>query len=188
MECANQLRDDVEVDCVDHQRFGLVLSVDRRKGRLDLISSGVLRSAANSSLAAECRTWMDRPGGLGGRCDGSQWMGMVAGLRAGDRLRRAGCRCLRDRCASAARPPGAISFPVTPQGYWNLAQGSRQRTRVRGLYAAAARVPRMPGFPAVLAVSFLAFGESPIAARLLLAVIGDARLLPGVRAGTAFVR
>lgn len=58
-------------------------------------------------------------------------------------------------------------------GYWELA-----RTMVAGKPFAYAdpprRVHRMPGFPAVLALSMKVFGESRLAARVLLAVFGTA--------------
>lgn len=59
------------------------------------------------------------------------------------------------------------------EGYWELA-----RTIVAGQPYAFAdpprRVHRMPGFPAVLALSMKLFGESPFAARCLLACVGTA--------------
>ena len=59
------------------------------------------------------------------------------------------------------------------EGYWQLA-----RKIVAGEDFSFAdpprRVHRMPGFPAVLALSMKLFGETPLAARCLLAVIGTA--------------
>ncbi len=59
------------------------------------------------------------------------------------------------------------------EGYWQLAQ----RIAAGKDFSFAdppRRVHRMPGFPAVLALSMKLFGESPLAARCLLAVIGTA--------------
>lgn len=59
------------------------------------------------------------------------------------------------------------------EGYWELA-----RTIVAGKPFSFAdpprRVHRMPGFPAVLALSMKLFGDSRLAARILLAVLGTA--------------
>ena len=59
------------------------------------------------------------------------------------------------------------------EGYWQLA-----RKMVAGQPFEFAEPPRqvhrMPGFPAVLALSMKLFGESPLAARCLLAMIGTA--------------
>ena len=59
------------------------------------------------------------------------------------------------------------------EGYWQLA-----RKMAAGKDFSFAdpprRVHRMPGFPAVLALSMKLFGDSPLAARFLLAVIGTA--------------
>ena len=59
------------------------------------------------------------------------------------------------------------------EGYWELA---RKMTAGKGfsLYEPPRQVHRMPGFPAVLALSMKLFGASPFAARCLLAVIGTA--------------
>lgn len=59
------------------------------------------------------------------------------------------------------------------EGYWELA-----RRIVAGdefsLYEPPRRIHRMPGFPALLAFSMALFGESVLAARCLLAVVGTA--------------
>ncbi len=59
------------------------------------------------------------------------------------------------------------------EGYWELA---RKMTAGQGfsLYDPPRHVHRMPGFTAVLALSMKLFGESPFAARCLLALIGTA--------------
>ncbi len=59
------------------------------------------------------------------------------------------------------------------EGYWELA---RSMTAGKGfsLFDPPRQVHRMPGFPAVLALSMKLFGESPFAARCLLALIGTA--------------
>ena len=59
------------------------------------------------------------------------------------------------------------------EGYWELA---RKLTAGEGfsLYEPPRQVHRMPGFPLLLALSMKLFGESPFAARCLLAVIGTA--------------
>ena len=59
------------------------------------------------------------------------------------------------------------------EGYWELA---RKLTAGKGfsLYEPPRQVHRMPGFPLLLALSMKLFGESPFAARCLLAVIGTA--------------
>jgi 4-amino-4-deoxy-L-arabinose transferase-like glycosyltransferase len=69
-------------------------------------------------------------------------------------------------------PPGEIDLiPGDSRGYWDLAE-NLANGREFSVWLPPRRVHRMPGFPAVLAVSFLAFGKSSIAARLLLAIIG----------------
>jgi 4-amino-4-deoxy-L-arabinose transferase-like glycosyltransferase len=95
------------------------------------------------------------------------WLGCVLAIAFAARVAAA--------FAIDARVPrgeaGADLIPGDAQGYWNLAQDLANGHEY-ALYSPPRRVLRMPGFPAVLAVSFLTFGESPIAARLLLAVIG----------------
>jgi len=59
------------------------------------------------------------------------------------------------------------------EGYWVLAQKMAAGQEF-SLYEPPRRVHRMPGFPAVLALSMRLFGESSFAARCLLAVIGTA--------------
>jgi 4-amino-4-deoxy-L-arabinose transferase-like glycosyltransferase len=57
------------------------------------------------------------------------------------------------------------------EGYWDLA-GDVAAGREYAVYEPPRRVLRMPGFPAVLAVSRLVFGDALLPARLLLAVVG----------------
>ncbi len=59
------------------------------------------------------------------------------------------------------------------EGYWELAQKLVAGEEF-SLYQPPRQVHRMPGFPAVLALSMKIFGESRFAARCLLAVIGTA--------------
>jgi len=56
-------------------------------------------------------------------------------------------------------------------GYWQLASRIASGEPYE-IYDPPRRVLRMPGFPALLAVSKLAFGESVLPARLLLALVG----------------
>lgn len=59
------------------------------------------------------------------------------------------------------------------EGYWEL--GRRMALgQEYSLYDPPRRVHRMPGFPALLAVSMKLFGESPLAARCLMAFVGTA--------------
>lgn len=59
------------------------------------------------------------------------------------------------------------------EGYWELARRIATGEEY-SLYDPPRRVHRMPGFPALLAVSMKLFGESPFAARCVLALIGTA--------------
>ncbi|HLQ46719.1 MAG TPA: glycosyltransferase family 39 protein, partial [Planctomycetaceae bacterium] len=58
-------------------------------------------------------------------------------------------------------------------GYWKLAQRIAAGKEF-SLYDPPRRIHRMPGFPVVLALSMTLFGQSVIAARCLLAVVGTA--------------
>ncbi len=58
-------------------------------------------------------------------------------------------------------------------GYWQLAQKIAHGQPFE-IYQPPRQVHRMPGFPAILAVSMSLFGEDPLPARLLLAAIGSA--------------
>lgn len=72
----------------------------------------------------------------------------------------------------ASLPPGEDDYiPGDATGYRNLAQDIANGGEY-AFYTPPRRVLRMPGFPAILAGSLLVFGPSPMAARLLLAVIG----------------
>ncbi len=57
------------------------------------------------------------------------------------------------------------------QGYWDLARQVAAGDEF-SLYDPPRRIHRMPGFPALLALSMLLFGESSFAARCLVAVVG----------------
>lgn len=59
------------------------------------------------------------------------------------------------------------------EGYWELAR-KMDAGQDFSLYEPPRRIHRMPGFPAILALSMKLFGESPFAARCWLAVIGTA--------------
>jgi 4-amino-4-deoxy-L-arabinose transferase-like glycosyltransferase len=72
----------------------------------------------------------------------------------------------------AAVPAGEDDYiPGDATGYLDLAQ-DMVNGREYAVYDPPRRVLRMPGFPVILAGSFLAFGDSRIADRLVLAVIG----------------
>lgn len=93
--------------------------------------------------------------------------GLVVGVALAVRLAAA---VVIDR--QVAQTPGRICLiEGDAAGYWELA-----RRMARGedylLYDPPRRVLRMPGFPAVLAVSHLLFGENLFAARCWLVVIG----------------
>jgi 4-amino-4-deoxy-L-arabinose transferase-like glycosyltransferase len=62
-------------------------------------------------------------------------------------------------------------IPGDADGYWNLAEDLAEG-REYSFYTPPRRVLRMPGFPALLAVSMKAFGDSQLPARLLLAAVG----------------
>jgi 4-amino-4-deoxy-L-arabinose transferase-like glycosyltransferase len=59
------------------------------------------------------------------------------------------------------------------EGYWQLAQRIAAGEEY-SLYDPPRRVHRMPGFPALLAISIKMFGDNPLAARCWLALIGTA--------------
>jgi len=67
-------------------------------------------------------------------------------------------------------PPGEDLIPGDAAGYWHLADNLAEG-REYADYTPPRRVMRMPGFPAVLALSFVTFGKSPLAARFVLAAI-----------------
>ena len=64
-------------------------------------------------------------------------------------------------------------IPGDAQGYWELAQHIAAGDDFL-LYDPPRRIHRMPGFPAVLALSMKVFGESRLAARCVLAIVGTA--------------
>ncbi len=64
-------------------------------------------------------------------------------------------------------------IPGDAQGYWELAQNIAAGADF-SLYVPPRRIHRMPGFPAVLALSMSFFGESRLPARCVLALIGTA--------------
>ena len=77
--------------------------------------------------------------------------------------------CVVDQRAQAA---GEICLiPGDADGYWELG-GKLARGETYSLYSPPRYVLRMPGFPAVLAVSQFVFGEATLPARVLLAGIG----------------
>ncbi|HEY0982100.1 ArnT family glycosyltransferase [Schlesneria sp.] len=57
------------------------------------------------------------------------------------------------------------------EGYWELA-GKVAAGEAYSIYDPPRRLLRMPGFPALLALPRLVFGDNPFAARLLLVVVG----------------
>jgi len=71
------------------------------------------------------------------------------------------------------QPPRMFLIAGDAEGYWDLA-GDLAAGREYAVYQPPRRVLRMPGFPAVLAVARFFCGESLLAARLLLAVVGTA--------------
>src|SRR5690349_15698670 len=98
-----------------------------------------------------------------GRC--GWWLGCVLAIAFAARIAAA-------FAIDARVPPGETDLIAgDASGYWDLASDLAEG-RKYAIYTPPRQVLRMPGFPALLAVSFLAFGKSPIAARLLLAVIG----------------
>jgi 4-amino-4-deoxy-L-arabinose transferase-like glycosyltransferase len=72
-----------------------------------------------------------------------------------------------------ARNEQRFLIPGDAEGYWELGRKLAAGEEF-ALYHPPRRVLRMPGFPAVLAASISALGESFLAARLLLAVVGTA--------------
>ncbi|OAI51625.1 hypothetical protein AYO47_01445 [Planctomyces sp. SCGC AG-212-M04] len=71
----------------------------------------------------------------------------------------------------ATLPPGVDDLiPGDATGYLDLAKDLSDG-REFAVWTPPRRVMRMPGFPALIAVSFLAFGNSHVAARLLLSVV-----------------
>ena len=72
----------------------------------------------------------------------------------------------------ASLPPGEEDYiPGDASGYLDLAADIVAGNDF-AVYMPPRHVMRMPGFPAILAGSFLAFGPSHIAARIVLAIIG----------------
>ena len=72
------------------------------------------------------------------------------------------------------RPPAKLCLiPGDAEGYWELAQNIRAG-RDYAIYQPPRYVLRVPGFPALLALSQMLFGENPFAARCLLACVGTA--------------
>jgi 4-amino-4-deoxy-L-arabinose transferase-like glycosyltransferase len=70
------------------------------------------------------------------------------------------------------QPPQRLCLiPGDAEGYWELAQNIRAG-RDFAIYEPPRHVLRTPGFPILLAVSQSIFGESPFAARCLLAIVG----------------
>ena len=57
------------------------------------------------------------------------------------------------------------------EGYWELA-GKLAAGEAYSIYEPPRRLLRMPGFPALLAIPRLVFGDTPVAARLLLVLVG----------------
>ncbi|MBX3450704.1 MAG: glycosyltransferase family 39 protein [Planctomycetaceae bacterium] len=83
---------------------------------------------------------------------------LIAAVEVDVRARRAGEICL---------------IPGDADGYWELA-GRIAEGQTYSLYEPPRYVLRMPGFPAVLAVPRLLFGEATLPARVWLALLGSA--------------
>jgi hypothetical protein len=76
--------------------------------------------------------------------------------------------------AQVDRPPARLCLIAgDAEGYWELAQNIVAGKNF-SLYQPARFVSRVPGFPLLLALSQVMFGESPFAARCLLACVGTA--------------
>lgn len=74
--------------------------------------------------------------------------------------------------AQVDRPPAKLCLiPGDAEGYWELAQHILAKEDY-AIYQPPRYVLRVPGFPALLALSQLLFGASPFAARCLLACVG----------------
>jgi hypothetical protein len=72
------------------------------------------------------------------------------------------------------RPPAKLCLiSGDAEGYWELAQNIRAG-RDYSIYDPPRHVLRVPGFPLLLALSQMLFGENPFAARCLLACVGTA--------------
>ncbi len=72
------------------------------------------------------------------------------------------------------RPPAKLCLiSGDAEGYWELARNIRAG-RDYSIYQPPRYVLRVPGFPLLLALSQMLFGESPFAARCLLACVGTA--------------
>jgi 4-amino-4-deoxy-L-arabinose transferase-like glycosyltransferase len=76
--------------------------------------------------------------------------------------------------AQVDRPPARLCLIAgDAEGYWELAQNI-VAGKDFSLYQPPRFVSRVPGFPLLLALSQMMFGESPFAARCLLACVGTA--------------
>jgi 4-amino-4-deoxy-L-arabinose transferase-like glycosyltransferase len=76
--------------------------------------------------------------------------------------------------AQVDRPPARLCLIAgDAEGYWELAQNILAGKDF-SLYQPPRFVSRVPGFPILLALSHVMFGESPFAARCLLACVGTA--------------
>ena len=76
-----------------------------------------------------------------------------------------------DQFLASREPPRSFLIEGDAEGYWDLA-GDLAAGREYAVYTPPRRVLRMPGFPAMLAIPRAAFGDSLLAARLWLAIIG----------------
>lgn len=71
-----------------------------------------------------------------------------------------------------AKTPGRLCLiSGDAEGYWELA-GKVAAGEAYSIYDPPRRLLRMPGFPALLAIPRLLFGDNPLAARLLLVLVG----------------
>jgi len=93
------------------------------------------------------------------------WLGCVLAIAFAARMAAA-------FAIQARVPPGGLDLiEGDASGYWHLAESLVDGDEY-SYYSPPRRVLRMPGFPALLAASFLAFGKSAIAARIVLAAVG----------------
>src|SRR5947199_1408493 len=73
----------------------------------------------------------------------------------------------------SAQPGRLCLIAGDAEGYWELA-GKLSRLEEFSIYDPPRKAMRMPGFPALLAIPRMLFGDSPLAARIVLAAVGTA--------------
>jgi 4-amino-4-deoxy-L-arabinose transferase-like glycosyltransferase len=73
----------------------------------------------------------------------------------------------------SAQPGRLCLIAGDAEGYWELA-GKLSRFEQFSIYEPPRKAMRMPGFPALLALPRILFGDNPLAARIVLAIVGTA--------------